>query len=358
MRFGKIEVCEDGHVLCEDPTSLRLKLERFLVPNQVDVAQHTGTSSRRMMSFSDQAHFPFHTLSPRTASTARDGPCHLVKPFAIALDLWSLCCNPPGYSVLAPTIGNQFDKLSFFVVRALHAEIWRAPQDSSSHQAQRRLPPAHSKPEGERQLRPFSASYAKVAPGRTVFVVANTKDIPVRHPLGDRLQRAVQLRAPAVRLDLVGAGIGLLSGCVVLAKNSTDESFFACTAKSSTEFPTAGGADTMDFQKTEPCEDGHVLGEDPTFRRLIFERLLLLNAVDLGEDTGTSSCQTKCFSERVHFNPTHSHHAPHRIGRLAMDSCHLLIPCAVALRTVVVLLQPSPATRSGMAKTGHRFNSV
>ncbi|KAH8018604.1 hypothetical protein HPB51_009043 [Rhipicephalus microplus] len=137
-------------------------------------------------------------------------------------------------------------------------------------------PPAHSKPEGERQLRPFSASFAKVAPGRTVFVVANTKDIPVHNPLGDRLQRAVQLRAPAVRLDLVGEGIGLLSGCVVLAKNSTDESFFACTAKCSTKFPTAGGADTMDFQKTELCEDGHVLGEDPTSRRLIFERLLVL----------------------------------------------------------------------------------
>ncbi|KAL3185012.1 hypothetical protein MRX96_030897 [Rhipicephalus microplus] len=52
--------------------------------------------------------FSFHTLSPRTAFTARDGPCHQVKPFAIALDLWSLCCYPPGDSVLAATTGNQF----------------------------------------------------------------------------------------------------------------------------------------------------------------------------------------------------------------------------------------------------------
>ncbi|KAH8018608.1 hypothetical protein MRX96_030901 [Rhipicephalus microplus] len=142
------------------------------------------------------------------------------------------------------------------------------------------------KPEGERQVRAFSATFAKLAPGRTVFMVANTRDIPAHHPLGDRLQRAVQLRAPAVRLCLVGAGIGLLSGCVVLAKNSTDESFFACTAKSSTKFPTAGGADTMDYQKTELCEDGHVLGEDPTYRRLIFERLLVLTQSISGKTPG------------------------------------------------------------------------
>ncbi|KAH8018603.1 hypothetical protein HPB51_009042 [Rhipicephalus microplus] len=214
---------------------------------------------------------------------------------------------------------------------------------------------AASRPEGEREVRPFSATFGKLAPSRTVFVVANTRDIPVRHPLGHRSQRAVQLRAPAVCLCLVGAGIGLLSGCVVLAKNSTDESSFACTTKSTIKFPTAGEADTMDFQKTELGEDGHVLSGDPPSRRLMFERLLVLNAVDLGEDTGTSSRQTKCFSDWVHFNPTRCHHAPHR--RLAMDSCHLRIPCAVALRLWSSCSSP-PCNSVWMAKTGHRFNSV
>ncbi|KAH8018609.1 hypothetical protein HPB51_009048 [Rhipicephalus microplus] len=177
------------------------------------------------------------------------------------------------------------------------------------------------KPEGERQVRAFSATFAKLAPSRAVFVVANTRDNPVRHPLGDRSQRAVQPRDPAVRLCLVGAGIGLLSGCAVLAKNSTDESSFACTTKSSIKFPTAGAADTMDFQKTELYEDGHVLGEDPSSRRLIFEHLLVINAVDLGEDTGTSSRQAMCFSDRVYFNPTRCHHAPHRQLAWTLANC-------------------------------------
>ncbi|KAL3185020.1 hypothetical protein MRX96_030904 [Rhipicephalus microplus] len=189
-------------------------------------------------------------------------------------------------------------------------------------------------------------------PGHAAFVVVNTRDIPVRHPLGDRSQRAVQLRAPAVRLVLVGAGIGLLSGCIVLAKNSTNESSFACTTKSSIKFPRAGAADTMDFQKTELCEDGHVLGEDPTSRRLIFEHLLVINAVDLGEDTGTSSPQTKCFSDQVHFLPTRWYHALH--PRLAMDLYHLLTLFAIAL-SLMASCCGSPGHSVLVASIGHRF---
>ncbi|KAL3185015.1 hypothetical protein MRX96_030900 [Rhipicephalus microplus] len=85
-------------------------------------------------------------------------------------------------------------------------------------------PTVVSKPEGEREVRPFSSSFLKLPPGHAVFVVVNTRDISVPHPLEDHSQQAVQLSAPATRLCLESVATSPLGSCVVFAKNSTSES--------------------------------------------------------------------------------------------------------------------------------------
>ncbi|KAH8019643.1 hypothetical protein HPB51_020448 [Rhipicephalus microplus] len=133
---------------------------------------------------------------------------------------------------------------------------------------------------------------------------------------------------------LVSAAISPLSGCVVLAKNSRSESSFVCITANSFIFLTTVSVDTVGFQKVEPFEHGQVLYEDLTSRRLIFEHLL--HVVVVGEDTGTSSCRRKWFSDQAHFCPTRCHHALH--PRLAMDPCHLTFFAIVFFEPIVVVL--------------------
>ncbi|KAL3185014.1 hypothetical protein MRX96_030899 [Rhipicephalus microplus] len=76
----------------------------------------------------------------------------------------------------------------------------------------------------------------------------------------------------------------------------------------------------MGFRKIELCEHGYILCEDPTSRRLIFERLLVLNVVDLEEELETTSRRMKSFSDRANFIPPRCHQALH--PRLTMDPCH------------------------------------
>ncbi|KAL3184929.1 hypothetical protein MRX96_030819 [Rhipicephalus microplus] len=193
-----------------------------------------------------------------------------------------------------------------------------------------------SKPQGDARCEKFSATLAKLIPSRAVLHAMNTVDIPVRHPPRDHSQLAVHLRCPTMHVCLVSAAISPLSGCVVLAKNSRRECSFVCSTASSFELLTAVVVDTVGFPKVEPGEHGQVLYEDLTSRRLIFEHLLVLHVVAVGEDTATSPCRMKCFSIRVHFHPTRCHHALH--PRLAMDPCHLTLFCHRFLEPVVIVL--------------------
>ncbi|KAL3184923.1 hypothetical protein MRX96_030813 [Rhipicephalus microplus] len=210
-----------------------------------------------------------------------------------------------------------------------------------------------SKPQGDASCEKFSATLAKLTPSHAVLYAMNTVDIPVRHPPRDHSQLAVHLRCPTMHVCLVSAAISPLSGCVVLAKNSRPESSFVCTTASSFELLTADVVDTVGFQKVEPGEYGQVLYEDLTSRRMIFEHLL--HVVMVGEDTGTSSCRVKCFSDRVHFHPTRCHHALH--PRLAMDPCHLTL-FAIVFLSLWSLCWGSPGNSIMVAYTGHRFARV
>ncbi|KAH7982457.1 hypothetical protein HPB52_005094 [Rhipicephalus sanguineus] len=98
-----------------------------------------------------------------------------------------------------------------------------------------------------------------------------------------------------MRLFLDSAAITPLSGWVVLAKHPTSESSFVSTAMSSLKFLTAVTAGTVDFQKIEPCQDGHALCEDLNSRSLLFGCLLGLDVVAVGEDAVSIFRRMKCF---------------------------------------------------------------
>ncbi|KAL1431774.1 hypothetical protein MTO96_013878 [Rhipicephalus appendiculatus] len=211
-------------------------------------------------------------------------------------------------------------------------------------------PTTCSKPEGELQEHLFSAAFVKLAPGRAVFLVVQTRDIPC-YPLRDRSQRALRLLAPAMRKCTVSAAINPRCGCVVLAKNSTSDSSSACTAISSLKFLTAVAAGTVGFQKIEPCQDGHGLFEDLASRRLLFEHLLVLHVVTVGEDARTSFRRMTPLSDRPHFDPI-------RCRRLAlhprsvMDPCLLLTLFAIAL-SLWASYRCSPDNSVVAANPGH-----
>ncbi|KAL1431775.1 hypothetical protein MTO96_013879 [Rhipicephalus appendiculatus] len=216
-------------------------------------------------------------------------------------------------------------------------------------------PTTDSKPEGQLQKHTFSGTFVKLAPGRAVFLVVQTRDIPRRYPLGDRSQRALHLLAPAMRQFTVSGAINPLCGCVVLSKNSTSGSS-SCTAMSSFKFLRAVAAGTVGFQKIEPVQDGYGLFDDLASRRLIFEsllfeHLLVLHVVTVGEDAVTSFRRMKAFSDLVHFHPIRCRqHALH--SRLAMDPYHLLTLFAIAL-SLWASYCCSPENSVVAASTGH-----
>ncbi|KAL3185025.1 hypothetical protein MRX96_030909 [Rhipicephalus microplus] len=203
-------------------------------------------------------------------------------------------------------------------------------------------PTVDSKREGERQVDPFSATFA-------VFLVMYPEDILVRHPLGERSQRAVHLRAPTMRLCLVSATISPLIGRVVFAKNCTSASSLACTARRA--------VDTGGFEKIELCEDGQNSCEDPTSRLVILERFLVPNdKVDVGG------------KYRDQFSPNEEHHGPDifsshtlspRTASTARDGAfHLLTPFAIALSRWAPHCGPSGSLVLTASTVGTRFTPV
>ncbi|KAL1431773.1 hypothetical protein MTO96_013877 [Rhipicephalus appendiculatus] len=126
---------------------------------------------------------------------------------------------------------------------------------------------------------------------------------------------------------------------------------------SSLKFLTAvAGAGTVGFQKIEPCQDEHGLFEDLASRRLLFEsllfeHLLVLHGVTVGEDAVASFRRMKAFSDRAHFHPIRcrQHALP---PRLAMDPYHLLTLFAIAL-SLLASYCCSPDNSVLPASTGH-----